>query len=236
MGSGAKVLLVDGDRGLSRSLKVILEGRGFTGVVASDGPAALVAVKAERPDVVLIGADTPGPPDALEIVRTLKSEGPTAAVPVIVLASGDQAEAQVQAGFQAGADDYLVKPIRANELFARIQVSLWRLRGDHQDTKRFITVGPLELDLTGRVVRVQGERVELTLTEFEILKLLITRAGQSLTREQILDQVAVGEPLVAKNVDVHLSHIRRKLNLAAGLIETVRGVGYRFRDRPVTHH
>jgi two-component system phosphate regulon response regulator PhoB len=237
MTSGGRILVIEEDAALARSLKVILEGRGFTALAATDGAQGLAAARGERRlDAVLASATVGGEPGGIELCRRLKAEAATSKVPLIVLAAPDAAEAQVLAGFQAGADDYLVKPVRANELFSRIQVALWRSRGGPADTKRYITVGPLELDLLGHQVRVQGSRVELTLTEFGILRLLVTRAGQTLPRDEILAAIDEGEKLVAKNVDVHLSHIRRKLGLAAGLIETVRGVGYRFRDRPITHH
>jgi len=218
------VLVIDDDPGIRDLLKEYLDARGFVTATAPDGPEGLRAAEAGRHDLVVLDVMLPGM-DGLEVLRTLRA---TSAVPVIMLtARGDDIDRIV--GLELGADDYLAKPFNPRELVARIQAVLRRASAA-PDPGGALHAGPLTVDPARRVVTLDGQEIPMTTTEFELLRVLVERAGRVVQREQLME-LARGEDFAAfdRSVDVHISHIRRKLGDPARqprLVKTIRGVGY----------
>ncbi len=224
-----RVLVIDDDPGLRELLAEYLGGRGFETATAADGPTGLEAARAGSHDLVVLDIMLPGL-DGLGVLRELRT---TSQVPVIMLtARGDDVDRIV--GLELGADDYLAKPFNPRELVARIQAVL--RRGGVPDTAQPLRAGPLLVDPDRRSVRLDGDPIELTTTEFELLRVLVARAGRVVPRERLME-LARGEDYASfdRSVDVHVSHIRRKLGddpRSPRLIKTVRGVGYTVPSDP----
>jgi DNA-binding response OmpR family regulator len=226
-----RVLVIDDDPGIRDLLKEYLDARGFVTATAPDGPEGLRAADADRHDLVVLDVMMPGM-DGLEVLRTLRA---TSTVPVIMLtARGDDIDRIV--GLELGADDYLAKPFNPRELVARIQAVLRRAHTPSAEPDAAVHAGPLTVDPARRRVTLDGEEVPMTTTEFELLRVLVARAGRVVQREQLME-LARGEDFAAfdRSVDVHISHIRRKLGDPARqphLVKTIRGVGYLVPSTP----
>ena len=207
-----------------------LERAGYTVSSAGSGEEALAIVRRERPDLVVLDLMLPGI-DGLEVCRRLRMDRETAGIPLIILSARD-GEKDIVAGLEYGADDYLTKPFSPGILAARIRAVLRRRdAGDPAADRDTISAGDITLDRRRREVLVAGERVDLTFTEFEILWLLAGNPGQVFTRSRIVEGIRGADAAITvRAVDVRLVGLRRKLGAAAGSIETVRGVGYRFAD------
>jgi two-component system, OmpR family, response regulator MprA len=219
-----RVLIVEDDRGIADVVSVGLAQEGFDVRVATTGPRALEALRDEPPDLVVLDLGLPGLSghEVLAHVRRLGS------LPVVILSARSELSDRV-AGLEAGADDYLVKPFRFEELLARIRAVLRRSAPDGADATT--VVGDLVLDRDARQVTRAGRPVELTTREFDLLELLISNAGKVLTREVLFDRVwnydFLGESSV---IETHVSNLRRKLEAhGPRLVHTVRGVGYVLR-------
>ncbi len=225
----AKILVVDDEQNILDLVTAYLRRENYQVYTAMDGPSGLRAARAFKPDLVVLDVMLPGM-DGLELLTHLRRESD---VYVIMLTARSE-ETDKIVGLSLGADDYLTKPFSPRELVARVKAALRRLRGGvgvAADTT-VLTSRRLRLDVGRRRVWVDGKPVELTGTEFDLLKTLVEHRGLVLSREQLLQQVwgydFYGEERV---VDVHIGHIRRKLG-DGSLIATVRGVGYRFDDEP----
>ncbi|MEJ2211013.1 MAG: response regulator transcription factor [Anaerolineae bacterium] len=222
----AKILVVDDERSILDLVTAYLRQEGYEVQTAMDGAAGLEVARAWQPDLIVLDIMLPGM-DGLEVLTRLRRESD---VYVIMLTARSE-ETDKIVGLSVGADDYLTKPFSPRELVARVKAALRRLRD---------SVGPVEgtvlafrhlrIDTSSRRVWLDGEPVDLTVTEFDLLKTLAENRGRVLSREQLLEQVwgydFYGEERV---VDVHIGHIRQKLG-NEGFIVTVRGVGYRFED------
>ena len=218
-----RVLCIDDDARLYELLASYLGPNGVTLVHASDGRQGLATLEGDVFDVVLLDVMMPGM-DGLEVCKRIRQKS---RVPVIMLtAKGDETDRVV--GLELGADDYVPKPFSPRELLARMRAVLRRASPDAASAS--LTVGNIAIDVPARGVRVAGQEVELTGIEFDILVTLARRPGRVVPRETLLaqagrDDVTVGE----RTVDVHVSHLRRKLGddpRAPRVIKTVRGVGY----------
>jgi DNA-binding response OmpR family regulator len=236
-----RALLVDDDRDLARLLTDYLGSHDVALTHVEDGVRGLAALEAERFDVVLLDVMLPGI-DGFEVCRRIRASHD---VPVVMLtARGDDADRIV--GLEIGADDYVPKPFNPRELLARVRAVLRRARpgGAADDAGKpaardKITVGPLDIDHSARVVKKDGVLVTLTSYEYRILVVLARRAGETVTREELAVEVrepgqAKGkgpsyDPSVDRSLDVHVSRLRQKLEedpKEPRLIKTVRGVGY----------
>lgn len=226
------ILIVEDEADIHELIRYMLEKEGFGVRGVHDGEAALREVQKRRPDLVLLDLMLPGM-DGLEICRRLRSAPETADLPIVMLTARGE-ETDVVAGLNLGADDYVTKPFSPRVLAARVRTVLRRggrgAQPEPDDGDRLLR-GPVELHRGRREVAVDGEAVELTFTEFQILDLLASRPGWVFTRYQIVDAVR-GEdyPVTERAVDVHMVGLRRKLGDQGRLLETVRGVGYRFKD------
>ncbi|MFE9424945.1 response regulator transcription factor [Kitasatospora sp. NPDC006697] len=220
-----QVLVVDDDATIRRSLERGLRLSGFAVRSAGGGLAALEAVAAQAPDVLVLDVSMPDL-SGTEVCRRLRAQG--CDLPVLMLSALDELADRV-AGLQAGADDYLVKPFALEELVLRLR-ALLRRRPPAGDG--VLRVGPLEIDPATREVRRDGRPVQLTRREFELLEQLARNAGQVLTRDQLLDRVWGYDFEVRTDaVDTFVSYLRRKLEEGGRerLVHTVRGVGFVLR-------
>lgn len=219
----ARILIAEDEPRLAAFLEKGLRGGGFATTVAADGQTASALAREGEFDLVVLDLGLPGK-DGLEVLRELRGAG--SRVPVVILTARDDTGDRV-AGLEAGADDYIGKPFHLEELIARIRA---RLRGgEHEpDTGHRLAVGPITLDLRTRWVSVDGETIELSAREFELLRTFLEHPNQALSREQLLAHVWGYDYDPGSNVvDVYVGYLRRKLG--AERFETVRGVGYRYR-------
>ncbi len=226
-----KVLVVDDERTLVKALKFNLEKEGFRVEEAYNGEEALRKVAEVEPDIIVLDLMLPGL-DGFEVCRQVRKKLDT---PIIMLtARGDDIDKVL--GLELGADDYLTKPFNPRELVARIKAILRRSVNREEGVKKLIEIGGLQIDLLQHRVRLNDKEIELTSKEFALLSFLASNAGRVYSREQLLEQVwgynYYGD---ARTVDVHIRHLREKIEKDPGnpeLIITVWGTGYKFREEP----
>jgi len=222
----SKILVIDDEQSILDLVTAYLRRAGYEVHTAMDGPGGLKAARALKPDLIVLDIMLPGM-DGLEVLTHLRRESD---VYVIMLTARSE-ETDKIVGLSVGADDYLTKPFSPRELVARVKAALRRLRDGVGPTEATtLTFRHLRIDTGSRQVWVDDELVELTPTEFDLLRILADHRGLVLSREQLLQQVwgydFYGEERV---VDVHIGHIRQKLG-DDRFIVTVRGVGYRFEE------
>jgi two-component system phosphate regulon response regulator PhoB len=228
------VLVVDDERDILELVKYNLDKEGYQVTVVETGEDALAAARTRMPDVVVLDLMLPGV-DGLEVCRRLKSDLKTRGIPIVML-TAKGGEADIVAGLELGASDYVTKPFSPRVLTARIKAVL-RRGMDVGDDEATIRVKELTIHPGRHQVIVAGSPAELTATEFRILVYLARRPGWVFTRQQIVDaaqgdDVFVNDRFVTdRSVDVHIVSLRRKLGSCGTYIETVRGVGYRLQDQ-----
>lgn len=233
-----KILVVDDDARLLRAVQSQLEKLGYEAATATDGRAALELARSFVPDLVVLDVSLDDsrpavkkPLDGIEVLRRLRDASD---VPVLMLSATNVAVVKVMS-LSLGADDYLTKPFDPAELGARIEAILRRVRKE-SPADQVLSFRRIRLDTGARRLWKDDEPVELTSIEFDILHALARRPGHVFTREKLIEAAWKGEYYgVAKAVDVHIGHIRKKLEDDPGrptLIVTVRGTGYRFEDTP----
>jgi DNA-binding response OmpR family regulator len=227
------VLLVEDEPDVAELIRYHLQKEGWEVVQSTNGADALRRVREARPDVILLDIMVPQL-NGWEVCRRLRQEPETRGVPVVMV-TGRVEEGDKILGFELGADDYVTKPFSPRELVARVRAVLRRGRAaGGAERKVNLKIDELEVDRYRFQVRMQGQPVELTLKEFELLAALVGAPGRVFGREELLDLVWGRDGFVEpRTVDVHVARLRAKF-LAAKLpppaIETVRGVGYRFRE------
>jgi DNA-binding response OmpR family regulator len=218
------VLVIDDDPGLSGLLVEYLGGRGLRVEAAGDGPSGLERLAGGGIDMVVLDVMMPGM-DGFDVLREIRRQG---AMPVIMLtARGEDLDRII--GLELGADDYLSKPFNPRELLARIHAVLRRTRASPEADEAISAAG-VRVAPARREASVDGRRLELTTTEFDILRVLVSAAGRVIPRERLME-LARGEEWAAyeRSVDVHVSHLRKKLGddpRKPRIIKTIRGVGY----------
>lgn len=227
---GAKVLVVDDEAQIVRVLRGYLEKAGFSVLTASNGPEALRVARQERPDLIILDLMLPGM-DGLDVCRTLRKESD---VPIIMLTARVE-EADRLIGLELGADDYVTKPFSPREVVARVRAVLRRTQAALKPpVDETLIVGDLRLDVSRRVLFVSGRQVELTPSEFEILRLMMRSPGRVFTREQLLEatQGSAYEGY-ERTIDTHIKNLRHKIEKSPRQPEyilTVHGVGYKIRE------
>jgi phosphate regulon transcriptional regulator PhoB len=225
-----KIMVIEDEPDIQELLAYNLEREGYQVVMAADGEMGLQAVRGERPHLVLLDLMLPGM-DGIELCRLLKQDDETRTIPVIMLTAKSE-ESDVVLGLGIGADDYVTKPFSPRELLARIKAQLRRTQTHLQNPQQRIEHGAMVIDIARHEVRLDNVPVEFTATEFRLLHFIAGRPGRVFSRDQLLDQVVGDRAIVIdRNVDVHVRAIRKKLGPHRDLIETIRGVGYRFADR-----
>ena len=224
------ILVVDDEEAIAEAVRARLENEGFRVLVAFDGPQALEAAAAERPDLVVLDLMLPGM-DGLEVCKRLQHDR---WVPVLMLTARTE-EADKIAGFAVGADDYLTKPFSLRELAVRVRAILRRFdRLSSPPSDEPLEIRGLSMDGARRRASVDGEDLQLTPLEFDILLTLVREPGVVFTREQLMDRVwGYRDYAGGRVVDSHVARIRRKLREDGNeprFIRTVHGVGYAFRE------
>jgi len=224
------IMVVDDEEDILELVGYNLERIGYRVTRVDSGEDALRIARDKEPDLILLDLMLPGI-DGLEVCRLLKQDNRTSSIPIIMLtARGD--EADIVAGLEVGADDYITKPFSPRVMMARVKTVMRRI-GDAQPKKDdVISLKGLVIHPGRHEVSVKGKPVNLTSTEFQLLHQLARRAGWVFTRQQLID-AARGEdyPVTDRSVDVHVVGLRKKLGEYGRMIETVRGVGYRFREK-----
>jgi two-component system phosphate regulon response regulator PhoB len=226
------VLVVEDEPDILDLVCYSLEHAGLRTLRATDGEAALRLVEERPVDLIVLDLMLPGI-DGLEVCRRLKQNANHRNLPVVML-TARAAEVDRIVGFELGADDYLAKPFSPREMVLRVRAVLRRSRlagaeEDEGDTET-VRVGPMAIDPVAHEVRINGERVELTATEFRLLLTMAHRRGRVQTREELLNAAwGYQHDSYSRTVDTHVRRLRDKLGPAGYLVETIRGVGYRFR-------
>jgi len=223
-----RILIVDDEEDILELVRYNLDKNGYKVITATSGEQAIIEARGKTPDLIILDLMLPDI-DGLEVCRKLKSDVKTERIPIIMLSAKGE-ETDIVTGLELGADDYVTKPFSPKVLIARIRRLL------HRTVSRDLERPPVKIrDLTinpaRREVLARGKHVTLTFTEFNILYALARRPGLVFTRYQIIDAIHGDDYLVTdRAVDVQIVSLRRKLGPCGNYIETVRGVGYRFKD------
>lgn len=224
-----RILVVDDEEDILELVRYNLAGEGYAVVTAATGEEALEFARSGHPDLIVLDLMLPGI-DGLDVARMLKEDTRTQTIPIIMLTAKGE-EADVVRGLEIGADDYLTKPFSPRILSARIAAVLRRADSPEKLADTVIRTPDLTIDPGRRKVVVKGREVDLSYTEFQILLFLSRRPGWVFTRSQIVDAVRGDNyPVTDRSVDVQIVGLRKKLGPCGANIETVRGVGYRFRE------
>lgn len=224
-----RILIVDDEMHIRELIKFNLEKNGFKTIQASDGKEAVNLAKERQVDLIILDLMLPVM-DGFEVCKEIRRDSVICGTPIIMLtAKGEEIDKIV--GLELGADDYMTKPFSVRELVARVKAHLRRNSGARQESN-VVNFGDVMVNLQTREVRKNDTLVDLTLKEFEILKILIKNKGSIITREVLLDRVwgyeYIGE---TRTVDVHIRHLRQKIEADDKnpmFIQTIRGVGYKF--------
>ena len=222
----AKILVVDDEPDAVELVEFNLKSAGYEVVTAADGSEALKKARSHSPDLIVLDLMLPEV-DGVEVCKILRRDPATSGIRVIML-TAKAAEIDRVLGLELGADDYVTKPFSPRELVLRVKNLLKRGQGEEEKKDRY-QFRELIIDVPRHRVTVQGKRIELTATEFKLLTVLAQRRGRVQSREQLLQDVWQYENLIdTRTVDTHMRRLREKLGRAAGYLDTVRGVGYRF--------
>lgn len=225
-----RILVVDDEEDILELVRFNLSKEGYQAICAETGERAVEMARSEIPDLIVLDLMLPGM-DGLEVTKFLKKDPETQHIPIVMLTAKGE-ESDVVTGLELGADDYVTKPFSPKILLARVKAVLRRNVEDPPDGSEVVRVRNLVIHSGRREVRVDGEPVDLTFTEFGVLSYLVRRPGWVFTRTQIVDAVRGSDYFVTdRSVDVQIVGLRKKLGSAGKYIETVRGVGYRFKEK-----
>jgi DNA-binding response OmpR family regulator len=227
----ATILVVEDERELNTLLRHHLEDEGHHVLQAFDGPSAVLLAEQDHPDLVILDWMLPGL-DGLEVSRRVRRQS---IVPILMLTARSE-EVDRVLGLEVGADDYLTKPFSIRELLARVRAIFRRIElqctaaSTRSDTRALLDAGPLRVDVGEHTATLDGQSIELTPKEFDLLALLMRNPGRAFARDYLLDQVWGNDysGLETRTVDTHVLRLRKKLGGVGDRIETVWGVGYRF--------
>jgi len=226
--AGKKILIVEDDKHISKLVKYNLEKAGFDCTVTITGEDALEALDRESIDLIILDIMLPKM-DGFETCRHIKQDRKLSGIPIIMLtAKGEEVDKVV--GFELGADDYVVKPFSPRELILRVKAIL--KRGKPQEAEKdILSVDKITIDISRHKVTVDKKAIKLTQLEFKLLVILIRRRGRVQSRDSLLEDVwDIASDVTTRTIDTHIKRLREKLGKAGKLIETVRGIGYRFNE------
>ncbi|HKQ50699.1 MAG TPA: response regulator transcription factor [Phycisphaerae bacterium] len=223
-----KILIVDDERDLVDLIRFNLERSQYQVLTAQDGETALAVARRERPDLIVLDIMLPRA-SGRDVTMALKNDASTKSIPIIML-TALTGEGDVVLGLQLGADDYVTKPFSMDVLLARVGAVL-RRRKPVADEEKVLQAGPLSINRSRHTVELDGSEIPTTLTEFRLLEALVTARARVLSRDQLMSKAMGPDVAVTdRTIDVHVTSLRRKLGRHRELVETVRGVGYRFAD------
>lgn len=229
--AGRQVVIIEDDRDIAELIEHHLKDAKFHPTICSQGAEGMAKVRRLIPKLIVLDLMLPDM-SGLDICRLLKSDPRTNEVPILMLtAKGEEIDRIV--GFEVGADDYLTKPFSPRELILRAKAILKRGRSDGGSSKKSVQFGELFVDSEKFLVLVAGAEIKLTAIEFKLLEYLLGMKSRVATRSQLLDQVwGYDAEVTTRTVDTHVKRLRQKLGKAGAYLETIRSVGYRWRERP----
>ena len=228
-----KILVVDDEPDVTDLVVYHLKTKGFQVEALNNTTASISRVRSFLPDLIILDIMMPEL-TGIQICRILRADPKLAKIPIIFLTAKSEPQDRIE-GFESGADDYLAKPFSPKELVLRIESILRRATGGLQAPTTKLQVGGILLDSETHRVTVHGELIELTATEFKLLRLLMERPGRVQTREHLLLNVwNYSTEIETRTVDTHIRRLREKLGEEANWIETIRGVGYRVADKKLS--
>lgn len=225
-----KIMVVEDEAPIQELLQFNLERKKYRVKVVDSGEEALAEAGRFMPDLILLDIMLPGA-DGLDVCKRLKADPKTARIPVIMLTALSE-EADIVTGLELGADDYVTKPFSPSVLLARVKAALRRTADSQPETiDNVIQIHGISIDADRHKVELDGADLILTFTEFKVLQLMASQPGRVFTRYQIVDAVHGDDyPVTDRSVDVQIVGLRKKLGAAGRFIETVRGIGYRFKE------
>lgn len=223
-----KLLLIEDEEDIAALIKLQADLSGYKLLVEVDGINGYRSVEREKPDLVILDIMLPGQ-SGLDVCRKIKHNPELKHTPVIILSAKSE-ELDVVLGLELGADDYVTKPFSPKVLFSRVKAVMRRGR-EPTKTPKVVNFGEFTLEIDRYLLRKNDKYIPVTLSEFGILRRLALNRGKVLTRNQLLDDIQNDDAfIVDRNIDVHIASLRKKLGPNFRWIETVRGVGYRFRE------
>ncbi|MGR3951777.1 MAG: response regulator transcription factor [Chlamydia sp.] len=222
-----KIALIEDEEDIAALIKLQADISEFKLFIASDGLNGYQMIEKEIPDVIILDIMLPGQ-NGLDICKKIKNDSKLKHIPIIMISAKSE-ETDIVLGLELGADDYVAKPFSPRVLFSRIKAVLRRNK-DEESAAQMVIFGEFSMEFDKYIVKKRDRLVQLTLSEFGILRRLVTNKGKVLTRNQLLDDLQSDDVFVVdRNVDVHIAALRKKLGPNFDFIETVRGVGYRFK-------
>ena len=228
MSQKKRILLIEDEEDIAALIKLQAEISGYKLHVEVDGINGYRAIEREKPDLVILDIMLPGE-NGLDVCRKMKNNSELKNIPVVILSAKGE-ELDVVLGLELGADDYVAKPFSPKVLFSRIKAILRRGK-EPEKTAKAVKYGEFTLEIDRYILRKGDKTIPLTLSEFGILRRMVTNRGKVLTRNQLLDDINNDDAfIVDRNIDVHIASLRKKLGPTFDWIETVRGVGYRFKE------
>ncbi|MBU1147314.1 MAG: response regulator [Candidatus Omnitrophica bacterium] len=221
------ILIIEDEEDIIELVKYNLEKEGFSVRSAKDGEEGLRVIKSYKPSLVLLDLMLPGI-DGLEVAKKIKKDDNLAHIPIIML-TAKAAESDVVVGLEVGADDYITKPFSPKILVSRVKAVL--RRHESPAAQKRIKINKLVIDSIKHKVSFGGKEISLTLTEYKLLEYMAQKPGMVLSRSKLLDGVfGYDSAVYDRTIDVHIKSLRQKLGKAKAYIETVRGIGYRFKE------
>ena len=226
--AGRKILIVEDDKHISKLIKYNLEKAGFDCIAAVTGEDSLEVLDRESIDLIILDIMLPKM-DGFETCRHIKQHKKSAGIPIIMLtAKGEEVDKVV--GFELGADDYIVKPFSPRELILRVKAVLKRGKPQEEE-KDILSIDKITIDIPRHKVTVDKKRINLTQLEFKLLVTLVKRKGRVQSRDGLLEDVwDIAAEVTTRTIDTHVKRLREKMGKSGKLIETVRGIGYRFNE------
>ncbi|MGD9058642.1 MAG: response regulator transcription factor [Desulfobacterales bacterium] len=226
-----RILVVDDEADILELVRYNLSREGYHVTGTLTGEDALRKVRSDRFDLIVLDLMLPGM-DGLTFTKTLKNDPRLRSIPIVMLSAKGE-EADIVTGLELGADDYITKPFSPKVMIARVRAALRRHKEEPHDEMAIVKIHDLEINPGRRNVLAKGEPVDLTYTEFQVLLLLARRPGWVFTRSHIVNSIRGNDyPVTDRSVDVQIVGLRKKLGAYGKYIETVRGVGYRFKETP----
>lgn len=231
MSQKKRILLIEDEEDIAALIKLQAEISGYKLHVEVDGINGYHAIEREKPDLVILDIMLPGQ-NGFDVCLKMKNNPELRNIPVVILTAKGE-EMDVLLGLELGADDYVAKPFSPKILFSRIKAVLRRGK-ESEKTIKVLSFGDFTLEVDRYLLKKEDKNIPITLSEFGILRRLLGNRGKVLTRNQLLDDVHNDDTfIVDRNIDVHIASLRKKLGPKFDWIETVRGVGYRFREEPL---
>ncbi|MGL1892363.1 MAG: response regulator transcription factor [Spirochaetaceae bacterium] len=224
-----KILIIEDEKDILELIAFNLECSGYEVLKASDGEVGLKLAKEANPDLVLLDLMLPGI-DGFDVCRGLKQEKNSRNIPIIMLTARGE-DTDIVSGLELGAEDYITKPFSPKILVARIRTVLRRAAGNTEDDEETLNINGIYMDISKHIVKIESDKIDLSTTEFDILRVLMSSPGWVYSRNQIIDAVKGSNyPVTQRSVDVQILGLRKKLGNKGLYIETVRGVGYRLKE------